>query len=109
MSERRTGAGKKKAPSTGRLDRTTIDSKGIAMCRSTRIRPAIVDDAGALSRLAASTFLETFGGENTSDDMARYLDEAFTPEQQAAEIADPAGAVLVAEHCGESSDAELLG
>src|SRR3954447_22841652 len=51
--------------------------------RSMNIRPATVSDAGAVSQLAASTFLETFGGENTAVDMARYIAEAFTTEQQA--------------------------
>ena len=77
--------------------------------RSMNIRPATVSDAGAVSQLAASTFLETFGEENTANDMARYLAESFTTEQQAAEIVDPGGAVLVAEHVGDSGDAELLG
>ncbi len=72
------------------------------------IRPAVIDDAAALSRLAATTFRETFEGENTPEDMARYLAEAFTPIQQAAEIADPSGALLVAEHHGEAGN-ELVG
>ena len=74
-----------------------------------RIRPAAVIDAPALSRLGAVTFRDTFEGQNTPDDMARYLAEAFTPEQQAAEIADPTGAVLLAEHLGDAGDAELVG
>lgn len=73
------------------------------------IRPAAIDDAAALSRLAAATFRETFESENAPEDMARYLAEAFTPEQQAAEIADPASTVLLAEHHGESHEAELVG
>jgi ribosomal protein S18 acetylase RimI-like enzyme len=73
------------------------------------IRPAAIDDAPALSRLAATTFRETFERENAPEDMARYLAEAFTPEQQAAEIADPASTVLLAEYNGESGDTELVG
>jgi ribosomal protein S18 acetylase RimI-like enzyme len=74
-----------------------------------RIRGAAAADAPRLSRLGATTFRETFEGENTPEDMARYLAEAFTPERQAAEIADPAGVVLLAE-CGEpSGGAELVG
>ena len=68
-----------------------------------------MDDAAALSRLGASTFRDTFEGENTPDDMVRYLADAFTPEQQAAEIVDPASTVLLAEHSGESGDSELVG
>jgi ribosomal protein S18 acetylase RimI-like enzyme len=73
------------------------------------IRPAAIDDAPALSRLAATTFRETFERENAPEDMARYLAEAFTPEQQAAEIADPASTVLLAEYHGESGGTELVG
>lgn len=74
-----------------------------------RIRAAVVDDAPLLSRLGAATFRDTFENENTPDDMASYLADAFTPERQAAEITDPAGLVLLAEHDGESGAAELVG
>lgn len=73
------------------------------------IRPATIADATALSRLGATTFRETFEAENTPDDMARYLSEAFTPEQQAAEITNPANVVLLAEHSAESGETELVG
>jgi ribosomal protein S18 acetylase RimI-like enzyme len=73
------------------------------------IRPAPAADAPALSQLAAATFCDTFEGANTPEDMAHYLAEAFTPEQQAAEIADPAGTMLLAEHEGDSGEAELVG
>jgi ribosomal protein S18 acetylase RimI-like enzyme len=76
---------------------------------TTRIRPATVDDAKALSRFGAMTFRETFEEDNAPDDMSRYLAEAFTPQRQAAEIVDPSGIVLLAEHIGESGDAELVG
>ena len=73
------------------------------------IRPAALGDAPALSRLGATTFRETFEAENTPEDMARYLAEAFTPERQAAEIADPAATVLLAEQSDESGHHELVG
>ena len=41
--------------------------------------------------------------------MARYPAEAFSPNQQAFEIADPMSTVLVAEHHDASGDAELVG
>jgi diamine N-acetyltransferase len=74
-----------------------------------RIRQAEVGDASALSRLGVATFRETFEAENTPDDMAQYLAEAFSPDQQAAEIADPTGTVLLAEYDGESTNPELVG
>ena len=75
----------------------------------TVVRPATIADAARLSQLGATTFRETFEGENTPEDMARYLAKAFTPNQQAAEIADPAAAVLLAERRHTSGDAELVG
>ena len=74
-----------------------------------QIRLARVDDALALSLLGAATFRETFERDNTPEDMERYLAEAFSPEQQASEIADPASAVLIAEHQAAPGDAELIG
>lgn len=73
------------------------------------VRPATLADAPLLSALGATTFRETFEGENTPEDMARHLADAFTPEIQAGEIADPASAVLLAEHRGTSGDAALVG
>ena len=74
-----------------------------------KIRPATIDDAVALSRVGAATFRETFEGENTPEDMLRYLANAFAPERQAEEIADPAGTVLLADHYADSCDAQLVG
>lgn len=73
------------------------------------VRPATAADAPALSALAAATFRETFERDNTPEDMARYLAEAFTPERQTAEIADPGGVVLLAELPGPELAAELVG
>jgi ribosomal protein S18 acetylase RimI-like enzyme len=73
------------------------------------IRRAVVGDAEALSRLGAATFRDTFERDNTPGDMQLYLARAFTPERQAAEIADPASTLLVAENHAESPGAELVG
>lgn len=73
------------------------------------VRQATAADAPSLSRLGADTFRETFEASNTAEDIARYLSEAFTPEKQAAEIADPAGGVLLAEHRDAAGGAELVG
>jgi CTP:molybdopterin cytidylyltransferase MocA/ribosomal protein S18 acetylase RimI-like enzyme len=81
----------------------------VASAASMRIRPATLDDAAALSRLGAATFRETFEGENTPEDMSRYLADAFNEERQAAEIADPEGAVLLAEHPRQAGEPELVG
>ena len=73
------------------------------------IRTAAISDAARLSQFGATTFRETFERENTPEDMARYLAEAFTPERQAAEISDPASTVLLAECPGTTGDMELVG
>jgi diamine N-acetyltransferase len=74
-----------------------------------RVRPAAVDDAPELSRLGAATFRETFEQENAPEDMAAYLAEAFTPQRQASEIADPNGIVLLAEAFGDAGGPDLVG
>ena len=71
---------------------------------TTRVRLATLADASRLSQLGAATFRETFEGDNTPEDMARYLAEKFTPARQAAEITDPAGFVLLAEQLVEGEE-----
>ncbi len=83
--------------------------RGTLAAMTTLVRPATIADACRLSELAASTFRETFEADNSPDDMARYLAEAFTPERQASEITDPACTVLLAERRGASGDVELVG
>jgi ribosomal protein S18 acetylase RimI-like enzyme len=73
------------------------------------VRPATRADADALSRLAAATFRDTFAGSSTPADMAHYLAEAFTPAQQAREIADPAAIVLLAEDRSDAGSVSLIG
>lgn len=53
------------------------------------IRLAAAADAGDLAAFAARVFRETFAADNTEEDMARFLAGTFTPERQAAELADP--------------------
>jgi len=78
---------------------------------TTSIRPATIDDATRLSLFAAAAFRDAFERDNTPEDMARYVAEAFTPERQAAEIADRDGVVLLAESVAASGEGapELLG
>ena len=58
--------------------------------------------------MAAATFRDAFGADNAADDMDGYVAEAFSPVQQAAEIADPNGAIFLAEY-RDASGAELVG
>lgn len=64
------------------------------------IRLALPADAVALSDLAVRTFRDTFGSENTAEDMAMYLAKSYSVTQTEQELADPAMATLVAESDG---------
>lgn len=79
------------------------------MAALTTVRSAVPGDASALSRFGAMTFRDAFADNNAPEDMALYIAEAFTPERQAAEIADPDCTVLVAERQGTSGEYGLVG
>jgi len=57
-------------------------------------------DAALLAELGARTFSETFAADNSPEDMADYVAAAFSPRQQAAELADPDSLFLIAETNG---------
>jgi GNAT superfamily N-acetyltransferase len=61
------------------------------------IRQAASQDAPLLAHLGAETFADTFGDDNTPENMAFYLSTAFSPEIQAAELAEPGSLFLIAE------------
>jgi diamine N-acetyltransferase len=61
------------------------------------LRIAGVSDAPIVSELAARLFEQTFGAENTPEDMSDYLSSVFRPDLQMAELADPTRATLIAE------------
>jgi ribosomal protein S18 acetylase RimI-like enzyme len=69
-----------------------------AMASSVRLRTATIDDAALLSTLGARLFAQTFEAENTPEDMAAYLAEAFNVERQRAELADPQRWTVIAEN-----------
>jgi ribosomal protein S18 acetylase RimI-like enzyme len=60
------------------------------------LRWATPDDAARLAHAAATFFADTFGPDNTPEDMSHYLASAFSERQQRAELEDPANRVLVA-------------
>jgi GNAT superfamily N-acetyltransferase len=64
------------------------------------IRKAGPGDNSLLASLGAETFSDAFGAANTPDDMRLYLEKSFSPEVQAAELADPSGVFLLAENGG---------
>jgi ribosomal protein S18 acetylase RimI-like enzyme len=61
------------------------------------IRRADAGDAEELARFAARTFSETYGAENTPENLALYLAKVYGPAQQGAELRDPAWTTLLAE------------
>ena len=68
-----------------------------------RIRVADENDNRLLADLVRKTFLDTFGADNTPENMAAYLAASFAPEIQAAELSDPDTTFLIAEVGGEAA------
>lgn len=60
------------------------------------IRRAAPTDAVALAAFAEHCFRDAFGGVNRAENMDAYIATAYSPELQAAEIADTAITTLVA-------------
>jgi diamine N-acetyltransferase len=50
---------------------------------------ASLDDAARLAAFAARTFVETFGAENSAEDMAAHLAASYGVTQQRSELASP--------------------
>lgn len=61
------------------------------------IRKAVAADAELLADLGAEAFSAAFAPANDPQDMAQYIESSFSPEIQAAELADPASTFLIAE------------
>jgi GNAT superfamily N-acetyltransferase len=62
-----------------------------------QLRVATIGDAALLAELGARLFAQTFGGANTPEDMAAYLESAFSRERQAAELAEADRMTWIAE------------
>lgn len=63
-------------------------------------RRATPADAALLASLAATSFDDTFGADNTPEDMASYMATAFGESIQRAELADARHTVFFAERAG---------
>jgi len=72
------------------------------------IRRATPADAAALAAFAESAFADTFGADNTPQDMAAYLATAFGEAKQREELADRSRIVLLAEREGELAGYAML-
>lgn len=59
------------------------------------VRAATVADASAIAAFGARTFAESFGRDNTPEDMTAYLSKAFDVRAVAGELADPRVTYLV--------------
>ncbi|WP_297693310.1 GNAT family N-acetyltransferase [Phenylobacterium sp.] len=66
------------------------------------IRRASPSDAPTLATIAADTFVETFGHLYPPQDLRAFLADAYDAERLRAELADPTGAVWLAEADGET-------
>ena len=60
------------------------------------IRAATIADVDALTAFGARTFFESFGADNTPEDMAKHLESAWRTDLQRAEILDPSFDTLIA-------------
>jgi GNAT superfamily N-acetyltransferase len=61
------------------------------------IRLAAQSDAASLADLAARTFRDTFAADTAAEDMALHLAQAYGPQQQGRELADPDIVTLLVE------------
>jgi diamine N-acetyltransferase len=64
-----------------------------------QIRKATIDDANTLTEMARKSFYDTFHDhpKNSPEDLKSYMDEAFTAEAFAVELADKDSMFFVAE------------
>ncbi len=67
---------------------------------SFQLRRAELSDAPALAEFAARIFFETFGADNTPEDMAAHLADRFGVRQQTEEILHPGIVTIVVEDAG---------
>lgn len=82
-----------------------MTSPALSSITTRRATPA---DARLLAALAAATFSETFGRDNTPENMALYMASAFGESVQRAELADPRTIVFFAERDGETVGYTML-
>ena len=61
------------------------------------IRSATHDDVPSLTIFGARIFRETFGPYNRPEDLAAYLDDAYSEDRQRSELDDPARSTLIAD------------
>ncbi|HXW96371.1 MAG TPA: GNAT family N-acetyltransferase [Gemmatimonadales bacterium] len=67
------------------------------------IRRAEPGDATLLAALARRTFRDAFGAANRPEDLEAHLDAHYTPDEMAAELADPSWCTLLTEVDGQAA------
>jgi GNAT superfamily N-acetyltransferase len=68
-----------------------------------RIRRATIADASLIANVGAATFVTSFGAQNTPENLAKHLANAFGEEIQKRELRDPAVTYLIAEQDGRTA------
>ena len=68
------------------------------LARGLVIRRGALHDAAALAALGARTFAETFGADNTPEDLRLYLANTYAEPLQQAELTDPDMRTLLVEN-----------
>lgn len=62
-----------------------------------KIRHATVDDARLLAEIGAETFYDAYAPDLPADELSAFVATTFSPQLQAAELADPSTFFLIAE------------
>jgi GNAT superfamily N-acetyltransferase len=65
------------------------------------IRQATTADAALFTSIAQAAFVDTFGKDNTPEDMGQYCADAFGEDIQREELGDARNIVLIAERGGD--------
>jgi ribosomal protein S18 acetylase RimI-like enzyme len=84
-----------------------LDGSGPDRRRPT-IRRATPQDAADLAAFGRQAFTDTFGRDNTPEDLALYLAAAYGPEIQRAELVNPAVSCWLAESGSDIAGYALL-
>jgi ribosomal protein S18 acetylase RimI-like enzyme len=77
------------------------DSARPAHTQPVTIRPGAPEDAVFLAQFAARVFRETFGADNTPENMARFIEQTYTEPRMADALADPRMSTIFADVDGE--------
>jgi diamine N-acetyltransferase len=73
------------------------------------IRRATADDAELLSELARKIFFDTFGPDNTPEDMAIHARKSYSRDIQLRELTDDSLTYLIAESDGQPAGFAMIG